>query len=231
VSEIPDEIHGPLPLSRASDEALRPTPLPVRPPARGQQLKSLLLGGILPVIIFTVIEEYFGTMWGLVAGMVFGAGEILWEWKTVGKVDPLTWGGNGMLLVLGGVSLVSNEGYWFKLQPAILEFVMTGALWGSVILGKPLLLGLAQKQGGLPADLESGLKPGAGKVLKAGFRGLTLRLGVFFALHAVLATWAALHWSTAAWAALKGIGLTLSLIVYLVVETLLLRYRISTIHE
>jgi len=196
---------------------------------KSEQLRSLLLGGILPVIIFTVIEEAFGTAWGLAAGMAFGVGEIIWEWRSRGKVDALTWGGNGMLLVLGGVSLITQEGIWFKLQPALIEGAMALVLWGSVAYGKPLLLSLAQKQGGLPANLEAGLKPGAGELLKRGFRGLTLRLGLFFVLHAVLATWAALHWSTAAWAALKGIGLTVSLIVYLVVESLVLRYRISTI--
>jgi intracellular septation protein len=187
------------------------------------------VGGLLPVIAFSLIEDHFGTLWGLVAGMVFGVGEIVWEWRTQGKVDALTWGGNGMLLALGGISLVTQDGIWFKLQPSLIEGFMAVALWGSVLLGKPLLLGMAQKQGSLPMDLDTGLKPGAGIVLKKSLQGLTLRLGVFFALHAVLAVWAALNWSTAAWAALKGIGLTVSLLVYLVVESLILRYRVASI--
>lgn len=192
-------------------------------------MRSLLLGGLLPVLIFALIEDHFGTLWGLVAGMVFGVGEILWEWKTRGKVDPMTWGGNGLLLVLGVISLVTQEGVWFKLQPAVIEVGMTAALWGSVAFGKPLCQSLAQKQGGLPADLKTGLKPGVGPVLERAFRGMTLRLGLFFAVHAALAVWAALFWSTAAWVALKGIGLTVSLLVYLVVESLVLRYRVATI--
>jgi intracellular septation protein len=56
---------------------------------------------------------------------------------------------------------------------------------------------------------------------------MTLRIGVFFALHAALAAWAALCWSTTAWAALKGVGFTLSMLVYVVAETVLLRYRIA----
>ncbi len=195
---------------------------------KSQQFRSLFLGGILPVIIFTLIEEVYGTLWGLVAGMIFGVGEIFWEWKSNRKVDPMTWGGNGLLLLLGGISLVTQEGIWFKLQPALIEIAMTLALWVSVGMGKPLVLSLAMKQGGLPSDLATGLKPGIGPVLQRAFRGLTLRLGLFFAIHAGLAVWAALFWSTAAWAALKGIGLTVSLIVYLVVESLVLRYRIAS---
>ncbi len=197
---------------------------------KAQQLKSLFLGGVLPVIVFALIEDYYGTLWGLVAGMVFGIGEICWEWHSQKRVDPITWGGNGMLILLGGISLITQEGLWFKLQPALIEVIIAFILWGSVILGKPFLFSLVQKQGGLPSNLNV-LRPGLGKALQRAFTGLTLRLGLFFAFHASLAVWAALKWSTAHWAILKGVGLTASLIVYLVVESLVLRYRVSTFHE
>jgi intracellular septation protein len=193
---------------------------------KNQMIKSLLLGGILPVVAFTLIEEWYGTLWGLVAGMVFGFGEILWEWKTQGKVDSFTWFGNGMLIVLGGLSLFTQEGIWFKMQPALLEFLMMGMLWGSVILNRPLFLIMAQKQGVFPKDFDQKMNPAIAELLKQSFRGLTLRLGVFFAIQGGLAVWAALYWSTAVWAALKGIGLTISLIAYLGLEILLLRTRI-----
>ena len=196
---------------------------------RSQQVRALFVGGLLPVLAFTLIEEHFGTLWGLISGMGFGLGEVLWEWRSQGKVDPLTWGGNGMLLVLGGVSLLTQEGIWFKLQPALIEVVTALVLWGSVLLGKPLIQTLLQKQGALPFDLQTGLKPGVGPLFKQFFQGMTLRMGFFFAIHAALAVWVALYGSTAAWAILKGIGFTVSFIVYLVVESLVLRYRISSI--
>src|SRR3954470_12476797 len=101
-------------------------------------VRALLIAAILPVIAFSVIEDRFGTLWGLVAGMGFGVGEIAYEWIKQRKVDAFTWAGNGMLLVLGGVSLVTNEGIWFKLQPAIIEAVTAVAFCGSVLLKKPL---------------------------------------------------------------------------------------------
>jgi intracellular septation protein len=193
-----------------------------------KKFKSLFLAGILPVIAFTLIEEYVGTLAGLIAGMILGLGEIFWELKTTRKVDPMTWAGNGMILVLGGVSLITQEGLWFKLQPALIEFGMAAFLWGSVALKKPFLFLMFQKQGGLPPQIAE--RPDSAFLLiklNLAFRGLTLRLGLFFTLHAVLAVWASLYWSTAAWAILKGVVFTTSLIIYLLIEGLFLRKSLN----
>ena len=191
------------------------------PPSTGKQLRSLFFGGILPVIAFTLIENSYGTVAGLIAGMVFGVGEVLYEWRTQGQVNTMTWIGNGMILVLGGVSLVTQEGIWFKLQPAILEAAFGGILVGSVLLKRPFLVGMMEKQGQL-AVLDPRVRPAFVEHLS----GMTFRLSIFLFFHAGLATWAAIHWSTAAWAVLKGVGFTGSMVVYVVVESFILRYRI-----
>lgn len=190
------------------------------------QLRSLLLAGILPVVAFTVIEEYYGVVAGLVAGMVFGVGEIIWEKWREGRVSGLTWGGNGLLLVLGGVSLFTQEGLWFKLQPAIMEFLFAGILLGSVALGKPLMVELARKQGTIPPVDANAVGVGPNPVLRAltqAMRGMTLRMGALMLVHGGLTVWAALYWSTAAWAWLKGAGLTGSIIALSLAEAVLLR--------
>ncbi|MBS1972044.1 MAG: septation protein IspZ [Bdellovibrionales bacterium] len=173
---------------------------------------SFFFGGLLPVIAFTVIEEKYGVIAGLIAGMVFGFGEILFELIRHRKVATMTWIGNGLLLVLGGISLISSEGLWFKLQPAIMEGAFAIAMWGSYLIKKPLLVFLAEKQG---QQLPEPIKKKLG--------GVTLRTGFFFAIHTGLAIWAALEWTTTNWALLKGIGLTVSFIVYLGAEVFYLR--------
>jgi intracellular septation protein len=186
-------------------------------------MKTFLLGGLLPIVAFTAIEEFYGIVWGLVAGMVFGVGEIIWEWKSRGKVQGITWGANIMILVLGGASLLTQEGLWFKLQPALMEAIFALVLVGSVLLGRPLLWSLASRQ--LPATAPAPAR----LVLEKGLRGMTWRMGVFFALQAAVAAWAAVYWSTQAWALLKGVGLTVSLLGYGVVESLLLRRRLTAL--
>ncbi len=181
-----------------------------------KQMMSLFFAGLLPVIAFTLIEEYYGTLAGLIAGMFFGGGEIIYELIKYKKVQKITWIGNGLLLTLGAVSLFSSEGLWFKMQPAIMEAILVVVMWGSLVIRKPLLVLLAQQQGQkLPEIIMSRMK------------GITFRVGLFFLIHTVLAVWAALYWSTTAWALLKGLGLTISLVLYLVLEALWMRWRIQ----
>ncbi len=184
-------------------------------PGRRQGL-ALFFGGLLPVIAFTVIEEKYGIIAGLIAGMVFGGGEIIYEYITLKKVNTITWVGNGLLLGLGGVSLLSSDGIWFKLQPALLEAGMFVFLFGSWVLKKPFLMLMIEKQ-----------NPDAPEFLKAQMSGMTLRLSFFMLAHAVLATWAAFYWSTESWALLKGVGLTVSMIVYMMAEVIFARLKIK----
>jgi len=178
--------------------------------SKNQALRSLFLGGIVPVVVYTIIEEKAGPLWGLVFGMGFGILEILIEAFRYRKVETVTWIGNGLLVVMGGVSLLTQEGIWFKLQPSLLEAGMAVFLLGSWAFKKPLLVTMAKKQE-LPPVLEDR------------FAGITVRLGIFFLLHAVLAAYAAYFWSTRAWALLKGVGLTLSMLLYLGIEVVNIR--------
>ncbi len=190
------------------------------------QMRSLILGGIIPVVLFTLIEEYYGTVAGLIAGMIFGAGEISYEYYKNKRVEKITLFGNGLLLMMGGISLFTSEGVWFKLQPAILEAFMGFLLIGSCLMKKPLLVVLSEKQGMLQKFPE-----GMREEVKKGFFGMTIRIGIFFLLHAALATWAAFEWSTRAWAILKGVGFTGTLILYMLVESLLLRKRLTSVRQ
>jgi intracellular septation protein len=166
-------------------------------------------------VAYTVIEMQYGLFWGVVAGMALGAGEIAWEIFRRRKVSAFTWAGNAFVLVLGAIALLTQEGIWFRLQPAIFEAILAAAFFVSAALGKPLLVVLVESQG-------LALHP----VARDAFRGITLRLGLFFLLHTALAVWAALAWSTAAWVLLKGVGLTLSLLLYMGAEFYFLRARL-----
>jgi intracellular septation protein len=176
------------------------------------QTRSLVFGGLLPIVAFTLIDSYGGPLWGTIAGMTFGIGEIIYEKVSLKKVSNITWISNLMILGLGVISILSDDGVWFKLQPALLEGFFALFLWASLFFKKNLLAMMAEKQ-----------MPQVPELLEKRLKGLTLRLGFFFAGHALLATWAAISWSTLAWAALKGVGFMGSAVIYMLIEVLFLR--------
>lgn len=188
-----------------------PAPAPPKKPSAG----ALVWGGLVPLIAFTVIENEYGTMWGLIAGLAFGAGEVIFELWRHRKVSAITWFGNGMLFALGAISLVTQDGVWFKLQPAILELVVGAAFAGSVFLKRNLLTWIVRMQG------HPFPEPALPYV-----DGLCVRIGVFFIAQAVLATYAAFYWSTEMWVLLKGAGVLVFFVLYLLVEMIVLRRRL-----
>jgi intracellular septation protein len=97
-----------------------------------------------------------------------------------------------------------------------MEGALVVAMWGSLLIRKPLLVVLAEQQG-------QTFPP----VVKQRMAGMTFRVGLFFLIQTGLAVWSALYWSTTAWALLKGVGLTVSFIVYLVLEALYMRRQVQ----
>jgi intracellular septation protein len=178
------------------------------------QILIFLFGGVLPVLAFALVEERFGVIWGTIAGMIFGFGEIVYEKIRLGKVNGITWFSNALILVLGAVSLISQDGVWFRLQPAILLFCFGAALLGSNAIGKPLLVGMALKQRpDIPSDRIGILKT------------LNLRIGILFLLLAGLSVDAALRWSVEAWAFLKSVGVTIIIVAYFGGEVIYARIK------
>ena len=171
--------------------------------------------GILPVVGYTIVEAYYGPLVGTIAGMALGAGEITWEKFSRGKVSRFTLGMNAFVFILGIVSIGTQDGVWFKLQPAVFELIMGVGLLGAWAIGKPVLFDMTA---GALAKQGKSFPPEAAERLKAAFSPITFRLGLFNLAHAALATWAALRWSTAAWATLKGVGFTGSFVALMLLE-------------
>lgn len=179
-------------------------------------IRALFLGGVLPVVAFALVEEWYGTMGGLIAGIAFGIGEMAYEYWKMRRVQGITIAGNALVIILGAVSLFEGNSLWFKLQPAVILFAFALFLIFSSLLRKPFLYQLAKKQ-----------NPDLPEAAKERLSGLNLRLGFVFIALSGLSVYAAYRWSTAAWAFLKGIGTPLILFAWVGVEVLIMRWRMK----
>ncbi len=184
------------------------------PPSRASMLQSFLVGGLLPVVVFTIVESIHGTKGGLIAGVLFGAGELAYEYIRFKKVQWITIVGNALVILLGALSLFEENTTLFKLQPAILIFLMAILLLGSSAIKKPFLVELSKKQ-----------MPNLPELAKRRLAGMNIRMGFCFIALGVLSVHAAYAWSTAAWAFLKGFGTPLALALYIGAEVLYIRLQ------
>jgi len=175
---------------------------------------ALFLGGLLPIAAFALVEHFYGTMGGLIAGMIFGLGELTYEYVRFRKIQGITIGSNLMILILGGLSLIEDDPIFFKLQPALIVFVFAGLLIVSSWLKKPFLVALARKQ-----------NPETPEWLLGRLSGVNLRLGFCMLGLGALSLHAAYNWSTANWALLKGVGAPLITVGYMGAEVLASRLK------
>src|ERR1700683_1829323 len=106
---------------------------------------KILLLGLVPVIVFWLVEDKFGTFWGLIAAMVWAVGEVVYEYARYKRVDRLTLFSTGLVVILGGLGAWLDKSILFKFQPVIMEVVFAAILiWGGR-KGEPLLLKMAKK--------------------------------------------------------------------------------------
>lgn len=175
-------------------------------------MRSLFLGGVLPVVAFALVEEYYGTIGGLIAGVVFGIGELTYEYVRFRKIQGVTVAGNALVIILGGLSLVEGNAVLFKLQPALLLFAFAAFILVSSAIKRPLLVEMSKKQ--VPHMPDEARKRLA---------GMNTRIGFCLAAIGALSAHAAFYWSTPAWAFLKGVGAPAILIAYMGLEIMILR--------
>jgi isopentenyldiphosphate isomerase/intracellular septation protein A len=157
-------------------------------------LKSLI-PGLLPLAIFVGADALFGETIGLAVGVGVGLVEFVFVLIKDRKPDPFVAADTILLAVAGGLSLVLRDEIFFKLKPAIIEFVLAAAMGAILALPPAYLKGYVARQ------LRGLSIPDA--AIPAMKRGLALMLAAL-AAHIALTVYASVALSTAAWGFISG---------------------------
>ena len=91
--------------------------------------KNFFLISFLPAILYWYLEENYPVKIAVIGGLALAALEICVEKVWLKHVHKISWFNFFLILVLGGLSIIGDEGIWFKLQPAI-----TGLIIGSLLM-------------------------------------------------------------------------------------------------
>lgn len=175
------------------------------------QLFKTLAPGFLPLLVFIVADALWGTTIGLVVALLFGILEMAVSYFKEKKLDRFILLDTGLIVLLGGVSLLLRTDVFFRLKPALVELVFCLILGISVYSPVNIMLAMSRRY----------LKTLAmnDEQVKSMMQGMKVLLFLFLG-HALLIVYAALAMSAAAWGFISGGLFYILFAAYFLVEWL-----------
>lgn len=152
--------------------------------------------GLLPLILFVLIDTYQGGAKGVMAAIglsflmviFFLIKTMSWDWIIFGEFL--------LIFVLGLISIRLNDTKYFKLQPAILAVIFAVLFTAFQLMGKPLLIVLIPHVLKLYPEMERNIQnPQVLAILSR----VSLGLIVLFVLHGLAVFYASIRLSSKAW--------------------------------
>ena len=146
--------------------------------------------GLLPLLVFILVDEFVGTTEGIIVAIVTGVGQLIYFWLKEKRLEKFVLVDTGLIVALGAVSLISHNDLFIKIKPALIEAIMVVVLGISAFTPQNLMLSMQKRYMGEISMNEQQLKN-----LKM---SLILMFWVFL-LHTLLILYAAFYMSTEAW--------------------------------
>jgi len=104
-----------------------------------------LLPGFLPILVFILVDEIWGTLYGLIVAIAVGIIELGYSYFKEKKIDRFVIFDVGLLVALGAVSIALDNEIFFKLKPGIISLLMTGLIGFSAFSKHNLLLQMTKR--------------------------------------------------------------------------------------
>ena len=169
----------------------------------------LFLFGLLPLLVFVLVDSFAGLRAGLVSALIFALLEACYSLYTFGEVDSLTLGSFLLVAVFGAISFWQKKSIYFKLQPFFVGVFSGVFLIVMQLMEKPVFLIAAKKYKNLfPDEMQKLLaEPFFLEILEKA----SWHTGSWLLVHAFCVAYAAFYLSKWWWLIIRGLGLYLSL--------------------
>ncbi|WP_170124373.1 NUDIX domain-containing protein [Breznakibacter xylanolyticus] len=180
------------------------------------QLIKQLIPGLLPLLIYMVAEDIWGTTTGLIVAIVFGVGELAWGMIRKQKPDRFLLIDMGLIVVMGSVSVWLDNDVFFRLKPVVIGAVMVVMLavvaWGRQQLMESMTHRYMNHMTVNPWQMWE---------MQLSFRRMVVALGVYTLLTLAVALWGSLRW----WGIVSGPGMFVVMGVYFCIEFIFKRHQ------
>jgi hypothetical protein len=157
----------------------------------------ILVYGLLPLLVFVIVDLYAGLKWALASALVLGVADVFLTKASLGVWDPGSFVALGLIAGLGAYSWKTKNPLWFKLQPTVLAGLFALILIYFQFFGVPIgtrYMPLITPE--IPAEYREVLSPE--HMERVVNLGGTVAIFVFL-LHGLLCALAAFKWSNWAW--------------------------------
>lgn len=182
--------------------------------------KNFFLISFLPAIAYWYLEENYPIRIAVTGGLILAILEITLEKIFTKHVHGISKFNFLLLLLLGGLSLLGDEGIWFKLQP-----FFTGVIMGGYLLFK-LWRGVGLMEEMMMAMMEESRRPPPFVI-----RTLEYHSSVFFLLYGIFMGFVALNWSSDRWLFFKTAGFYIAFFVFFLIELVYIRLKMRKMIE
>ena len=154
-------------------------------------LLKKMLPGLLPILIFIIADEIWGTEIGLITAVVIGIVQLLYFAIKERRLEKFVLFDTLLIIGMGAVSIILENDIFFKLKPAIIELIMMAFLAFSLFSKHNIMLKMSERyMKGIEFNEEQNIQ------MKKSLRNLLILLTGHFALT----IYASFYMSTRAWA-------------------------------
>jgi len=159
------------------------------------ELLKKLLPGFIPLFVFIVADEIWGTKIGLFVAVGVGIIEMIWIAIREKRFEKFVLFDTILLVVLGAVSILLDNDIFFKLKPGLIELILVAVLAVSAF-SSVNIIGLMGKRYLKDAKFNEDQMLQMRQSLKTLF--------FIFSAHTVLVFYATFYMSKEAWAFISG---------------------------
>ncbi len=182
--------------------------------------KNFFLISFLPAMAYWYLEENYPIRIAVTGGLILATLEICIERYFTKHVHGISKFNFILIAMLGGLSLIGDEGIWFKLQP-----FFTGVIMGGFLLFK-LWRGTGMMEEMMLSMMDEDKRPPSFVI-----RSLELHSSLFFFLYGIFMGFVALYWTTDRWIFFKTAGFYISFAVFFVFELVYMRLKMRKMIE
>jgi intracellular septation protein len=174
--------------------------------------KPYFLLSFLPALAYWYLETYYTLEVALIGGILLGVIEMLLEKRITGHVHTLSKLNLVLVVVLGGISLLAKEGFFFKLQPTLTGLSLSAFLLFKKLKNQSLMIEMLKDMKQRP--------PMADEIYKT----LEWHICLFLIGFSGFMAWVALKETTSSWLFWKTGGFYAAFGGFMILEIIYIRF-------